>query len=32
MHAYMTRVRFNKSGNEVWMLKENADRRSVRTG
>ena len=23
MHAYMTRVRFNRAGNEVWMLKEN---------
>ena len=22
MHAYMTRVYFNKSGNEVWLLKE----------
>lgn len=23
MHAYMTRVCFNESGNEVWMMKEN---------
>lgn len=23
MHAYMTRVHFNKAGNEVWMLKRN---------
>jgi serine/threonine-protein kinase RsbW len=23
MHAYMTRVHFNRAGNEVWMLKEN---------
>jgi serine/threonine-protein kinase RsbW len=22
MHAYMTRVRYNRAGNEVWMLKE----------
>jgi serine/threonine-protein kinase RsbW len=23
MQAYMTRVHFNKAGNEVWLLKEN---------
>lgn len=23
MHAYMTRVHFNRAGNEVWMLKRN---------
>ncbi len=23
MHAYMNKVRFNPTGNEVWMLKEN---------
>jgi len=25
MHAYMTRVRFNEAGNEVWMLKKNRE-------
>jgi serine/threonine-protein kinase RsbW len=23
IHSYMNKVRFNKTGNEVWMLKEN---------
>jgi serine/threonine-protein kinase RsbW len=23
IHAYMTKVRFNETGNELWMLKEN---------
>lgn len=32
MHAYMSRVRFNRAGNEVWMLKENQDQRAARTG
>lgn len=26
MYAYMTKVRFNEAGNEVWMLKENPTR------
>jgi len=32
MHAYMTRIHFNKSGNEVWMLKEKRPRRSASFG
>jgi serine/threonine-protein kinase RsbW len=27
MQSYMTKVRFNETGNEVWMLKERRDRR-----
>jgi len=27
MHAYMTRVHFNRAGNEVWMLKDNVEER-----
>jgi serine/threonine-protein kinase RsbW len=26
MQAYMTKIRFNEAGNEVWMLKENPTR------
>jgi len=26
MQAYMTKIRFNEAGNEVWMLKENRTR------
>lgn len=26
MQSYMTKVRFNQAGNEVWMLKERQDR------
>ena len=26
MHAYMTRVHFNRAGNEVWLLKRNRER------
>lgn len=29
MQAYMTRVYFNKAGNEVWMLKRNRQERSA---
>ena len=25
MHAYMTDIRYNDAGNEVWMLKENRE-------
>lgn len=32
MHAYMTRVHFNRAGNEVWMLKENHRKRPASTG
>jgi serine/threonine-protein kinase RsbW len=32
MHAYMTRVRFNETGNEVWLLKENRDYRPSAAG
>ncbi len=32
MHAYMTRIHFNQAGNEVWMLKENRQKRSASTG
>jgi len=32
MHAYMTRVHFNKAGNEVWLLKENRKVRPASTG
>lgn len=32
MHAYMTRVHFNESGNEVWLLKENRDYRPSAAG
>ena len=28
MQSYMTKVRFNKAGNEVWLLKENPAKRS----
>lgn len=29
MQSYMTRVCYNRAGNEVWMLKENPDRPSA---
>ncbi len=29
MQAYMTRVHFNKAGNEVWMLKRNREQQSA---
>jgi serine/threonine-protein kinase RsbW len=32
MQAYMTRVHFNESGNEVWLLKENRAKRPASTG
>lgn len=32
MHAYMSRVRFNAAGNEVWMLKFNRDEPIERRG
>lgn len=32
MHAYMTRVRFNDAGNEVWLLKENRNYRPSAAG
>jgi serine/threonine-protein kinase RsbW len=32
MQAYMTRVSFNRAGNEVWLLKENREERPASTG